>query len=75
VSLPDVEFVAEILHEDWRALKLAAGVTSRPDAVTGEELMVPYPRLSEHGKDLNRQPVRLVYAAIRKWQDARKADE
>lgn len=64
MELPDVEKVAAILHEDWRAKKLDAGVTSRRDALTKEELMVPYPELSEHGKNLNRDPVRLVYAAI-----------
>jgi hypothetical protein len=53
-----IEQMAEKMHEDWRDKKSKAGVASRPDAVTGEELMVPYAHLSEAGKDLNREPAR-----------------
>jgi hypothetical protein len=60
-----IERVAERMHEDWRSKKLAAGVTSRPDAVSGEELMVPYPQLSEAGKELNRGPARVALVALR----------
>ena len=65
MQLPDVELVAAKLHEDWRQKKLESGITSRISAESGEELMVPYEKLSENAKELNRQPVRVVYNAIR----------
>ncbi len=40
------------------------GITSR-QSETGEELMVPYERLSEPAKELDRATVRAVYEAIR----------
>lgn len=43
--------------------KKARGITSRKSE-NGEELMVPYQQLSEEAKDLDRETVRAVYAAI-----------
>jgi 16S rRNA G527 N7-methylase RsmG len=63
LQLPDLEIVAERVHESWMKGKQAQGVTSRLSE-TGEELMVPYHQLSEPAKELDRATVRTVYAAI-----------
>lgn len=63
LQLPDLEMVAEKVHESWLEGKQAQGLTSRLSE-TGEELMVPYPQLSEPAKELDRATVRTVYAAI-----------
>ena len=64
-DLPDIETVAAEVHVAWIASKRAQGVSSRKSE-DGEELMVPYPQLSEKAKDLDRETVKAVYAAIRK---------
>jgi hypothetical protein len=64
VNLPDIELVSAKVHEAWIEGKRAQSVTSRKSE-TGEELMVPYDQLSERAKDLDRQTVRAVYAAIK----------
>ena len=63
MNLPDVEKVAAKVHEAWMDAKRARGVASRRSE-TGEELMVPYERLSEDAKELDRSSVRAVYEAI-----------
>ncbi|MDO7852877.1 RyR domain-containing protein [Hymenobacter convexus] len=62
-ALPDLELVAEKVHESWMKTKQDQGVTTR-QSETGEELMVPYAQLSEPAKELDRMTVRTVYAAI-----------
>ena len=64
MQLPDIELVSAEVHEAWMDGKRAQGVTSRKSE-KGEELMVPYPQLSELAKDLDRNTVKAVYAAIR----------
>jgi hypothetical protein len=64
IVLPDIEAVSAKVHEDWMKQKLAKGVTTRK-SVSGEELMVPYEQLSEEAKDIDRDTVRVIYAAIR----------
>jgi hypothetical protein len=64
MNLPDVEAVADKVHEAWMESKRAQGITSRKSE-GGEELMVPYDKLSEAAKDLDRAAVRAVYKAIR----------
>ena len=63
MDLPDIEIVADRVHEAWMQSKLKQGVTSRKSE-SGEELMVPYSDLSEPAKELDRGSVRAVYAAI-----------
>jgi len=63
MDLPDIEAVAAKVHEAWMEAKRARGVTSRKSE-TGEELMVPYERLSEEAKELDRSSVRAVYVYI-----------
>jgi hypothetical protein len=63
LALPDIELVAAEVHVAWMASKRTQGITSR-QAEDGEELMAPYERLSEKAKDLDRNTVRAVYAAI-----------
>jgi RyR domain len=63
MDLPDIEIVAEKVHEAWMESKSKQGVTSRKSE-SGEELMVPYKELSEEAKQLDRASVRAVYAAI-----------
>ena len=63
MELPDIEVVAEKVHDNWMKSKLNHGVTSRKSE-TDEELMVPYDQLSEDAKELDRGTVRAVYAAI-----------
>ena len=64
MNLPDVEAVAAKVHEAWMESKRAQGRTTRLSE-SGEELMVPYERLSESAKELDRATVRAVYEAIR----------
>jgi len=63
MSLPPIEKVAAKVHESWMNGKKAKGVFSRK-AEDGEELMVPYEKLSEPQKDQDRSTVKAVYAAI-----------
>ena len=63
-ELPDIEVVAAKVHESWMESKRAQGMTTRRSE-SGEELMVPYERLSEEQKEVDRATVRAVYAAIR----------
>ena len=65
IKLPDIEQVSAQVHKAWMASKKANRITSRK-AEDGEELMVPYGRLSEKAKDLDRNTVKAVYAAIKK---------
>ena len=63
MRLPEIEAVAAKVHAAWVQAKRAQGVTSRRSE-TGEELMVDYEALSETAKELDRESVRAVYAAI-----------
>ena len=63
MKLPNIEAVAAKVHEAWIQAKRAQGITSRKSE-TGEELMVDYEELSEPAKQLDRESVRAVYAAI-----------
>lgn len=65
IELPDLELVAAEVHVAWMASKKAMGIESRKSE-TGEELMVDYTALSEEAKDLDRNTVKAVYAAIAK---------
>jgi RyR domain len=73
MNLPDIEIVANLVHEAWMKSKLAQGVTSRRSE-SGEELMVPYTQLSEQSKDLDRVMVRTVYTAIEAAQKGTQAE-
>jgi hypothetical protein len=70
--LPDVEEVSELVHAAWMEAKLAEGIQTR-QSEDGEELMVPYPQLSEKAKEQDRVSVRAVYAAIRAALDKNDA--
>lgn len=63
IQLPDIEMVSDKVHEAWMKSKKEQGVTSRKSE-DGEELMVPYPHLSQKAKDLDRNTVKAVYKAI-----------
>ncbi len=63
MKLPNVESVAAKVHENWMQSKLAQGISSRK-AEDGEELMVPYEQLSEKQKQVDRDLVKTVYAAL-----------
>ena len=65
MDLPNIETVADKVHEAWMESKRKQGITSRKSE-SGEELMVPYSELSEQAKELDRGSVRAVYAAIEK---------
>ena len=67
IQLPDIEKVSAEVHKAWMESRKAGGITSRRSE-DGEELMVPYERLSEKAKELDRNTVRVVYAAIKKLQ-------
>lgn len=67
MNLPDIEQVSALVHEAWIESKKANGITTRKSE-DGEELMVPYDHLSEKAKDLDRNTVKAVYAAIEKLQ-------
>ena len=63
MDLPDVEIVAAKVHEAWMNSKKKRGITTRKSE-SGEELMVPYEKLSEEAKELDRASVQAVYEAI-----------
>ncbi len=63
MNLPDIETVAANVHDAWVKTKRAQGITTRKSE-SGEELMVEYDELSEEAKELDRNSVRAVYAAI-----------
>ena len=65
MKLPDVESASAQVHEAWMESKKASGISTRKSE-DGEELMVPYEQLSEKAKDLDRNTVKAVYAAIKK---------
>lgn len=65
IKLPDIELVSAQVHAAWMKSKKSQGVSSRKSE-DGEELMVPYEDLSEKAKDLDRNTVKAVYAAIKK---------
>jgi RyR domain len=71
IELPDIEKVSSEVHKAWMESKKANGISSRK-AEDGEELMVPYEQLSEKAKDLDRNTVRTVFAAIKKLKSKRK---
>jgi RyR domain len=64
-QLPDIELVSAEVHNAWMKSKKEQGFSSRKSEEE-EELMVPYEQLSEKQKDLDRNTVKAVYAAIRK---------
>jgi hypothetical protein len=70
--LPDIEIVSAKVHDAWMATKRQSGVTSRKSE-NGEELMVPYAKLSETAKELDRATVRTVYEAIKSAMEEGKA--
>ena len=65
IELPDIELVSAEVHDAWMKSKKANGFSSRKSEV-GEELMVAYEQLSEKAKELDRNTVKAVYAAISK---------
>jgi len=65
MQLPDMELVADAVHQSWIEAKRAQGISSRK-AEDGEELMVPFAELSEKQQEMDRGLVRTVYAAIEK---------
>ena len=65
ITLPDIEKVSKEVHNAWIASKKSQGFHSRKSE-EGEELMIPYDRLSEKAKDLDRNTVKAVYTAIKK---------
>lgn len=62
--LPDIELVSDKVHEAWMESKRQQGVNTRK-AESGEELMVPYSKLTEASKQLDRNSVIAVYNAIK----------
>ncbi len=67
IPLPDIEKVSAEVHNAWMESKKAQGISSRKSE-DGEEMMVPYEELTEKTKDLDRNTVKAVYAAIEKLQ-------
>lgn len=68
MDLPDIEIVAAKVHEAWMNSKKKRGITTRKSE-SGEELMVPYEKLSEEAKELDRASVQAVYDAIEEVTD------
>jgi hypothetical protein len=67
IKLPDIELVAAKVHNAWIESKKKQNINSRKSE-EGEELMVPYSKLSEEQKDLDRETVKTVYNAIKELQ-------
>jgi hypothetical protein len=57
------EETAREIHEAWRKTLRRQGVKSRA-SYWGEELLVPWEKLSERAKDLNRNMVRVTLRTI-----------
>jgi molybdenum-dependent DNA-binding transcriptional regulator ModE len=72
MNLPEIETVAKSVHDAWVQTKRAQGITTRKSE-TGEELMVEYDELSEEAKELDRNSVRAVYAAIESLTKEKRA--
>lgn len=68
MTLPDLEIVAEKVHDAWVQHQRERGVTSSISRHTGEEQMAPYAQLSETVKESDRRTVRAVYAAIQECE-------
>lgn len=68
MNLPDVEFVAERLHEAWVLDKSSQGFHSYPD-LNGDELMLPYEDLSAEVKDHDQEIIQSIYDVILDWAD------
>jgi RyR domain len=68
-QLPNIEKVSAEVHKAWMKTKKKQGIKSRKSE-EGEELMVDYEMLSENAKDLDRNTVKAVFAAIRKLTKA-----
>ena len=64
IKLPNLELVSSKVHDEWMKTKKSQGITSRKSE-TGEELMVPYEKLSEKAKDLDRNTVKAIFSAIK----------
>jgi hypothetical protein len=58
-----IDVLAARVHEGWRRRLRGHKVKTRL-STWGEELMVPYARLSERAKELNRHMVRQVLRAL-----------
>lgn len=67
IELPDIELVSAEVHKAWMKSKKANGISSRKSE-DEEELMVPYEELTEKAKDLDRNTVKAVFAAIKKLE-------
>lgn len=65
-----LEAVSAQVHKAWMEGKTRKGITSRLSE-SGEELMVPYERLSEDAKDADRNTVLAVWAAEEALRQAR----
>lgn len=68
-DLPDLETVAEMVHNSWWKEKTKQGFHAPADCpqmgcVNCHPNMIPYDQLSEMAKDLDRATVRMVYEAI-----------
>lgn len=50
---PDLEYIAELVHNSWWEQKLKSGITDHPD-------MIPYNELSENVKEYDRVTARTV---------------
>jgi RyR domain-containing protein len=61
-----IELVSAAVHKSWMETKILNGVSSRKFAETGEELMVPYDKLSEKAKDADRITVKTTIEALDK---------
>ncbi len=59
----DREAISAKVHEQWMQSKRDKGISSRKSE-SGEELMIPYERLSEAAKDLDRGSVDAVLKAM-----------
>jgi hypothetical protein len=59
----DIERISAAVHDQWMQSKKDQGITSR-QSESGEELMVPYEKLSEGQKDLDRNSVKAVLKAL-----------
>jgi hypothetical protein len=68
MKLPDIEAVSAAVHDSWMDGKRKTGIKSRK-AENGEELMVPYAKLSDPQKEQDRATVRTVYEAINRLSE------
>jgi hypothetical protein len=72
VAKDDIEKAAEKVHDKWMANQKASGHTSHKSPDGKEEYMVPYDKLSEPSKKLDRDAAKAVLSALKEAKNLKE---